>query len=167
MLGAVVNKVHPLTGESFVQEKTLEELANATLATQLPEPITVVSEDGDSQHDGSSHKKKLRFEPHLVKGEKDGQVRGIFRMDPRHDPTVKVIPGKKSKSGAKSKESQNGARSYKRLTSRDEARSMISSKKAMIEDQFKSPYMNTAHSSRKKSHALEKNSMSNIKLKPS
>ena len=48
MLGAVVNKVHPLTGESFVQEKTLEELANATLATQLPEPITVVSEDGDS-----------------------------------------------------------------------------------------------------------------------
>ena len=88
-------------------------------------------------------------------------------MDPRYDPTVKVIPGKKAKSAAKSKDSQNCARSFKRLTSRDEARSMISNKKAMIEDQFKSPYMNTAHSSRKKSHAIEKNSVSNIKLQAS
>ena len=84
-------------------------------------------------------------------------------MDPRYDPTVKVISGKKAKSAAKSKDSQNGARSMKRLTSRDEARSMISNKKSMIEDQFKSPYMNTAYSSRKKSHTIEKNSASNIK----
>ena len=44
---------------------------------------------------------------------------------------------------------------------------MISNKKAMIEDQFKSPYMNTAHSSRKKANAIEKNSVSNIKLQGS
>lgn len=38
MLGTIVNKVHPLTGESLVREKSLEELANATLVTHMPEP---------------------------------------------------------------------------------------------------------------------------------
>ena len=30
LLNTIVNKVHPLTGESLIQEKSLEELANAT-----------------------------------------------------------------------------------------------------------------------------------------
>ena len=54
-------------------------------------------------------------------------------MDPRYDPTVKAIPEKKAKSAlAKSKEACS--RSQKRLTSREEARSIISTKKAQIQD---------------------------------
>ena len=62
-------------------------------------------------------------------------------MDPRYDSTVKAIPEKTAKSAlSKSKENQSCSKSAKRLTSREEARSMISTKKAMIEDPFKSPY---------------------------
>ena len=67
-----------------------------------------------------------------MRGEKDGQIRGIFRMDPRFDPSVKAIPDKKAAAnnkGAKFKDS-HCSRSMKRLTSREEARSIISSKKA-------------------------------------
>lgn len=31
------------------------------------------------------------------KGKKDFQIRGVFRMDPRFDPTCKPIPDKKTK----------------------------------------------------------------------
>ena len=35
MLSTVVNKVHPITGEAIVREKTLEELNNATHEDQI------------------------------------------------------------------------------------------------------------------------------------
>ena len=50
-------------------------------------------------------------------------------MDPKFDPTVKVIPDKKeAKASKKSKEAKS--RSMRKLTSREEAKTIISSKKA-------------------------------------
>ena len=53
-----------------------------------------------SSHDGSP-KRKVRYEPHLIKGEKKGEeimIRGIFRMNPKYDPDCSVIDdGKKNK----------------------------------------------------------------------
>lgn len=71
MLNTVVNKVHPVTGETIVPEKTIEELANAT----HPDTVSVKPNDEDqiSLDGGSaSPKRSVRYEPHLVKGEKDG-----------------------------------------------------------------------------------------------
>ena len=42
---------------------------------------------------------QCRYEPHLIelepkRGRKDVQIRGVFRMDPRHDPECKPITPK-------------------------------------------------------------------------
>ena len=51
----------------------------------------------------------MRYEPHTIKaemrkdrkGKKEFHIRGVFRMDPRFDPTCKPITDKRSKSRRK------------------------------------------------------------------
>ena len=33
----------------------------------------------------------VRYEPHLITADEKGQIRGIFRMNPKYDPSVKPI----------------------------------------------------------------------------
>ena len=98
--------------------------------------MSELDEDDDLAHPGQA-KRPVRYEPHVVAGEKDGQIRGIFRMDPKHDPNCKP---KKSKAGRAKSLAKGAEAGLRRLTSREEARSMISTRKSKIEDQFKSPY---------------------------
>lgn len=131
MLNTVVNKVDPVTGQTLVKEKTLEELANCSVLDAPAvetQPVNVSDSEDEEQAQNGKPKRKTQYEPHIVAGSQDGSIRGIFRMDPRFDPNCK--PKKKPKKPVK----RDTAASMKRLTSREEVRSMISTRKAQIED---------------------------------
>lgn len=134
MLRTVVNRVHPVTGESLIPEQSTEELANASVldAPTLEARQSALSElDEDDDLAPGQVKRPVHYEPHLVVGEKDGPIRGIFRMDPKHDPNCKP---KKSKAGRAKSLAKGTEAGLRRLTSREEARSMITTRKAQIED---------------------------------
>ena len=39
---------------------------------------------------------RRRYEPHLIEADDKGQIRGIFRMNPKDDPACKIIEEPKS-----------------------------------------------------------------------
>ena len=75
-------------------------------------------------------------------------------MDPKYDPNCKAIPVYKKSKSTRLEVSPSVCN--KRLTSREEIKSMISLKKSNIQDQFTSPYTTSIFSQRKQEQRIEK-----------
>jgi len=85
----------------------------------------------------------VRYEPHLITADDRGQIRGIFRMNPKYDPSCQAIGDLKCKrksvspvqSPDKLSLSPDGRRSAV-LLSKDEQTTLISQRKSRIERKF-------------------------------
>ena len=116
LLNTVINKVDPVSGERFTNSLALqgasERLESDTGQTHdktiSPKTIKNNAESNSiipasrlsvsPQKNKALSPNKLHYEPHLIKGEykeirgkKEFQIRGVFRMDPQFDPDCKAF----------------------------------------------------------------------------
>jgi len=88
LLNTVVNKVDPFTGQPFPGTENKKPDAFGRF-----ESSTCTYDVGDKKSDTESEESpvKIRYEPHLITADANGQIRGVFRMNPKYDPACKPI----------------------------------------------------------------------------
>ena len=149
LLNTVVNKVDPVTGQPYpgavrASQTSLDDIKHGDKNDSPSKESFKAARDGSAEVGTGG---AVRYEPHVITGEvremngkKEYQIRGIFRMDPRHDPNCKPVTDRKSRASSL-EEKLGGTRSQskldvhrdnspgKRLTSKAEQASMISLRK--------------------------------------
>ena len=87
---ATVNKFDSFTGQPFpgTEKGSTDQFGRRKESTHSLYDMAADQEKESSQEESPE---KVRYEPHLIEADSRGQIRGIFRMNPKFDPSCKVI----------------------------------------------------------------------------
>ena len=143
-----MNKFDSFTGQPFpgTEKGSTDQFGRRKESAQS---LYDMAADQDKESSQEESPEKVRYEPHLIEADSRGQIRGIFRMNPKFDPSCKVIKDPRSntkksqspKAGSPDRKSisPDGRRSAQLLT-KDEQLDMISIRKSRIDIKFKGLY---------------------------